>query len=292
MAGIGHLVTAVLLLGAAWPITKPAILDGASPIWFALGRAALSAVAAFAVLGVMGRLRLPGRTDMPTVLAVGLLQLAAFFFFAHEAVAWVTAGRTAILANATTIWIVPLSLVLLHEPVSARRLGAAALGLAGTVVLMGPWALDWSDRNVMIGHLLLLGASLAWSVAMVIVRLRPPTRTMLELLPWCMGLATLALLPVALLHGIGHWTPRGLATLSVIGLVAGPIGTWCIMQATSLLPMVVASTGFLATPATGLLLSVLFLHEALTTDLLLGAGLIVCGVLLASVPGRRRARTP
>ena len=288
MAGIGYLAAAVLMLGAAWPITKPAVAAGASPIWFAFGRAALSALCATLVLGAAGRLRLPGRKDLPAILAIGLLQLAAFFVFAHEAVLWVTAGRTAILANTTTIWIVPLSILLLNEPVSARRLGAAGLGLLGAVVLIGPWALDWGDRNVVIGHLLLLGASLSWSLAMVAVRLWPPARTMLELLPWCMGLATLALLPVALLHGIGRWTPAGLTALAAIGLVAGPIGTWCVMQATALLPMVVASTGFLATPATGLLLSVLFLHEALTPDLLLGTGLILCGVLLASVPGRRR----
>ena len=69
---------------------------------------------------------------MPTVLAVGLLQLAAFFAFAHAAVAWVPAGRTAILANCTIMFTVPLSLLALHEAIPPRRWAAAALGAAGS----------------------------------------------------------------------------------------------------------------------------------------------------------------
>ena len=70
---------------------------------------------------------------------------ARYFAFAHVAVAWVPAGRTAILANTTTIWIVPLSLVFLHERIPPRRWVAAGLGLAGVVVLMSPLAIDWTS---------------------------------------------------------------------------------------------------------------------------------------------------
>ena len=74
-----------------------AVLDGAGPSWFALGRAGLSGVMApvmvAVMVAVMGRLRLPGRADLPTLLALGVLQLAAFFALSHISVAWVGAGR-------------------------------------------------------------------------------------------------------------------------------------------------------------------------------------------------------
>ena len=77
--------------------------------------------------------------------AIGGLQLGLYFALAHEAVAWVPAGRTAILANTTTIWVVPLSLIFLRERIPAARWVAAGLGLAGVVVLVNPLAIDWAS---------------------------------------------------------------------------------------------------------------------------------------------------
>lgn len=288
---LAQLAGSVILLGGAWPLTKYALDLGATPLWFAEGRAALSGLTAFVLVGLLGRLRLPRRADLPALFAVGLLQLAGFFTLAHEAAAWVPAGRTAILSNTTTIWIVPLSLIVLREPIPPRRWLAAGLGLAGIAVLTGPWAIDWTDHRIVIGHAFLLGAALCFALAIIIVRRVPPRASMLELLPWCFGLASLAMLPLVAIHaphgGIGPH-PAAWAMLLFIGTIAGPVGTWCVMQAAATLPVVVASVGFLATPAVGLLLSTVWLHEPLTPDLLAGSALILLGVGVAAWPGRRR----
>lgn len=288
-AGLAQLATSVVLLSSAWPLTKIAVGLGAAPLWFAAGRAGFSGLTAFAVLALLGRLRLPGRRDLPTVLAVGLLQIATFFALAHAAVAYVPAGRTAILSNVTTIWMVPLSILVLHEAIPLRRWVAAGFGVAGTVVLMGPWAIDWSRPGVLLGHSFLLGAALAWSVAMIVVRARPPRLSMLALLPWCFGLATLVLVPLAALHGggPGTWSAPAFGAMAYIGMLAGPVGTWCVMEAAATLPAMVASVGFLATPAAGLLLATLLLGEPLGADLLAGSALIMAGIACAAWPRRR-----
>ena len=286
-AGLWPLAGAVVLFGAAWPITKVAVEHGAGPAWFALGRAGFSGLASAVLVAATGRLRVPGRADLLPLFAVGLFQLAGFFALAHLAVALVPAGRTAVLSNATGVWIVPLS-VLLGERVSSRQWLAAALGLLGVVVIVGPWGTDWSRPATVLGNALLLGAALSWALAMVAIRRRPPRMTMLEMLPWAFAIATVALLPLALSRPAGHWDGAGWAALLAIGMVAGPGGTWCVMQATRLLPMVVASTGFLAAPAVGLLLSSAWLGEALTPDLLLGSALILGGVAAAALPTMRR----
>jgi drug/metabolite transporter (DMT)-like permease len=143
--GLVQLFTSVLLLSSGWPLTKLAIELGSTPLWFAEGRAVLSGLTAAALLAAWGRLRAPRRADVSAVVMIGVFQLAAFFAFAHLAVAWVPAGRTAVLANTTTIFIVPLSLLVLHEPIPARRWLATGLGIGGIVVLMGPWAIDWTS---------------------------------------------------------------------------------------------------------------------------------------------------
>ncbi len=283
-----HLLGAVLLLGSSWPITRYALLQGAAPFWFAFGRAGLSAMAATVVLGLCGRLRTPARRDVPALLALGLLQLAGFFALAHSAVAWVPAGRTAILSNATLIWTVPLSLLLLGEAIPTRRWAAAGLGLVGVVVLSGPWAIDWSAPNLLLGHMLLLAAAGCWATTMAVVRRWPPRHSMLELLPWAFGIASLALLPFALLHAPGVWTGSAITALLGIGVAAAPVGTWCAMQATTELPLVVASVGFLAAPAIGVLLSAAWLHEPLTMDMIAGSALILGGAGIATIPAHRR----
>jgi drug/metabolite transporter (DMT)-like permease len=286
--GFSQLAVSVILLGSGWPLTKVALSLGSTPIWFAEGRAVLSGATIAVILALRGRLRLPHRDDLPALVAVGVCQFGLYFAFAHEAVAWVTAGRTAILANTTTIWVVPLSLIFLREHIPPRRWLAAGLGLAGVLVLM--WAIDWSSRDVLIGHAFLLAASLSWSVSIIVTRAAMPRSTMFELVPWCFGICAVLLAPLVLWHapdgGIGMH-PMSWASLAYIGLIASPFGSWCVIEAAAKLPTVVSSIGFLATPAVSLILANLTLGERITPDLLAGSALIIVGVGMAAWPVRR-----
>jgi O-acetylserine/cysteine efflux transporter len=289
--GLVQLFTSVLLLSSGWPLTKLAIELGSTPLWFAEGRAVLSGLMAAALLAAWGRLRTPCRADAPAVVMIGVFQLAAFFAFAHLAVAWVPAGRTAVLANTTTIFIVPLSLVVLHEPISARRWLATGLGIGGIVVLMGPWAIDWTSGQALIGNAFLLGAALSWALAITTVRRAPPQSSMFELLPWCFLVGSLVLAPLVAWeapHGSLGSRPGAWGALAYIGVIAGPLGTWGVTEAAVILPAVVSSVGFLATPAFGILLSSWILGEKITADLLAGTALILAGVGLAAWPARQR----
>jgi O-acetylserine/cysteine efflux transporter len=291
LRGVAVLLLSVVLLSSAWPLTKLAIGHGAAPLWFAEGRAVLSGLTAAALLAAMGRMVLPVRRDLPAMVSVGLFQLAAFFAFAHLAVAWVPAGRTAVLASTTTIFVVPLSVLVLGETITPRRWLATIVGLAGIAVLVGPWAINWASPRALIGNGFLLCAALSWAVALITVRRAPPRHSMFELVPWCFLLGSLALLPAVLAEephavlgqGAAAWGP-----LLYIGLLAGPLGTWGVMEAAMLLPAVVSSVGYLATPAVGILLSAWILGEPITPDLVGGTVLILAGVGVAAWPGRAR----
>src|SRR5579859_1009590 len=290
-AGYAQLAVSVILLSSAWPLTKIALSFGSTPLYFAEGRALLSGATIAMILVLRGKLRLPTRADIPAVVAIGVGQLGLYFAFAHVAVAWVPAGRTAILANTTTIWVVPLSLMFLRERIPLRRWLACGFGVAGVVVLMSPWSIDWSSRNVLIGHAFLLGASLSWSVAIIVTRTARPRLTMFQLLPWCFAISALVLAPLVAWHepdgaigaNVQSWT-----ALAYIGLIAGPFGTLCVILATAALPAVVSSVGFLTTPAVSIILSNLLLGEPITADLLAGSALIMAGVGCAAWPGQRR----
>lgn len=276
------LFIAILLLGGSWPITKDAMAH-ATPLWFGASRAGLATLVAALLLALLGRLRLPRPEDQRAVLYLGVFQLGGFFVLTHLAVALVPAGRTAILSNVVAYWLIPLSVIVLGERVSPQRWLAAGISLAGAAVLIGPWAVDWEDAGVLLGHAMLMLAGLSWTIAIIGSRKWPPRSTMLELLPWCFALGTLVLLPLAILlepdGGIGR---EAWPHAAFIGLVAAPIGTWCVIEATSRLPGAVAAVWFLLVPVVGVVVGSLWLGEAIGWDVILGGGLIALSVVLAA----------
>jgi drug/metabolite transporter (DMT)-like permease len=278
------LIVAILLFGGAWPVTKAAMAH-ATPMWFAVGRAGLAALVTAVLLAALGRLRLPKRRDLPSVFALGLLQLGAFFILAHAAIAMVEAGRTAIISAVVTYWLIPLSVLVLGERVPLHRWIAAGLGLAGVAALAGPWAVDWSSRDQVVGHVMLVAAALFWTLAIVTTRKWPPPTPVFELLPWCFGLATLAILPFAVaLEPAGGIFGPAWPFMLYIGLIVAPIGTWCVIEVGRRLPGAVASVAFLLVPAFGVLVSTLWLHEPIGWDMAVGGVLIVGSVILAARP--------
>lgn len=283
LAGLRYLAVSTVLFGGIWPVTKHALAH-ATPLWFALNRAGLAAVVSAVLLALVGRLRLPSFADLPTVVGIGALQLGVFFALTHLALDFVPAGRTAILSNVTVFWLVPLSVLALGEQVSPRQWVAAAGGLGGVLVLMAPWAaVPAGSASPLAGYALLLGASLAWSFAILATRRFPPRRPVLELLPWCFGLGTLLLLPLALLRepggGIGQ---EAWPYAAFVGAVAAPVGTWATIEAGRRLSGVLASLGFLLIPAFGVALSNIWLGEPLGWDVLLGGALILGSVAVAA----------
>ena len=286
--GLRYLAVSVCLFGGIWPITKAALATS-TPLWFAVNRCAMAAAVCALLLAAMRRLSLPVRGDLPCILAIGLLQLGGFFALTHVALSWIPAGRMAILTNVTVFWLIPLSVLVLGERVSRNQWWAVAVGLLGVGVLMQPWTLLSPAPGatpflaLLPGYLMLLGASLFWSLAILVTRKLPPRRPVLELLPWCFGVATLLLLPLALLRepagGIhGQAWPYAI----FVGAVAAPIGTWATIEAGRRLSGILASVGFLVVPALGVLISTLWLGESLGWDVLAGGGLIAASVILAA----------
>lgn len=280
LIGLRYLGISVVLFGGVWPLTKDALNAGASGLWFASARAGLATVASALLLLALGRLRWPGRADLPAVIGIGLGQLGLFFALTHLALERVPAGRTGILGNVTVFWLVPLSVWLLGDKVDRRQWLAVGAGAAGVVLLMAPWSLQ-GDAARLTGYLMLLGASLAWTVSILVTRRWPPRQPILELLPWCFVIATALLLPLTALVEPGGTLAGGAWHAAFVGAVAAPIGTWATIEAGRKLSGALASVGFLLIPALGVTLATLWLGEPLGWELIAGGTLILGGVALA-----------
>ena len=279
----------IVLFGLSWPIIKIG-LEASTPLWFAAARATLSATTAFLLMAWLGRLAWPARADWPIILSVGALQLSCFFAFANLGVQSLPAGRSSVLAYTTTLWIVPLSL-LVGEKVGWRAVVGALLGLAGIVVLVDPLRFDWTDRAILLGHAWLLLAGFTWAIAIVHIRRHRWKRTPLDALPWQMSVATILLWPLALIaEPAGHldlgkkelWM-----ALLYIGAFAGPIATWAAVSVGRALPPIVGSMGMLGVPLLSIASSVVLLGETVTAPLAIGTALVISGIAVVIVDRAR-----
>jgi drug/metabolite transporter (DMT)-like permease len=286
------LVAVVILWGANWPVMKVGV-EAMPPVWFATARMVLGAASLFALLAVLGRLGLPTRRDLPVILSVGALQMGAFLALVNIALQQVDAGRSAVLAYTTPLWVTPAAIALLGERPNAGKLLGLGLGFAGVAVLFNPFGFDWSDPAVLTGNALLLAAAFSWSIAILHVRVHQWDSSPLQLAPWQM---VLAVPPLALLSWLTEdWSGiRWSGDLALVLAYNGPLATafcfWAVVSVTRALPAITSSLSLLAVPVTGVAAAALFLGEPLRPTLLAGLVLILGGTVLVNLGDLRRGR--
>jgi len=289
LQGAALLGLAILIWGANWPVMK-AGLEHITPIWFAATRFALGGLCLFALQLATGSLRLPRRGDLPLVASVGLLQMLAFTVLGTLAMTEIPAGRSAVLAYTTPLWVTPAAILLFGERFGLRQAGGTLLGLAGVALLLNPLALDWRDVAVLKANLMLLAASLCWAVCILHLRRRRGASSAYHLAPWQMLVATLPLLVLARVVE-GPYSGDGSPAFWQVALFVGPVATafcFCAVNAASMrLPATAMASAMLGVPVVGLALSALLLGEALTPALLAGVCAILGGIALVSLPARR-----
>lgn len=275
----------VLFWGVNWPVMKYG-LQYVPPLTFAALRMVMGAVVLALIAGWRGELKLPHRADVPLVFGVGLLQMAAFMGLVNVGLQYVPAGRSAILAYTTPLWVVPLAVLLLGESLTRLRMLGLALGLGGVAVLFNPLGFDWHDPHVVLGNGLLLFAALLWAVLIVKVRGHRWVGSPLSLMPWQLLVAALAILPfVYFLEGGKpiHWG----APLAWVLVYNGPVATafcfWAMISVTRALPAITTSLSTLCVPLVGYVTAVLVLGEAVTFTQVGGFALILGGLIFASL---------
>lgn len=285
------LVCLIVIWGANWPVMKFALAGGyVTPFWFGAFRLLAGAACLIAFGAATGRLRLPPREDLPLVLSVSLLQMATFMTLVNLGLTYVDAGRSAILAYTTPLWVTPLAILVLGERLGRRKALGLAVGLSGVAVLFNPLALDWSDPDALTGNGLLMLAAFAWAFVILHVRGHRWRSGPFTLVPWQMLLAGSILAPLAFaVEGVPdwRWSPELWAVLVYNGPVATAFAFWVSVTVNRALPAITVSLSFLGVPVAGYAFSAAALGEPVTPSLVGGLVLIVAGMALVTLADRR-----
>jgi drug/metabolite transporter (DMT)-like permease len=283
------LVFAVLAVSWAGPLvrfaTAPALAVAAWRLLFSVG---LITVILFVRRGTAPRPRL----DAPTLalaLAAGVL-LAAHFWSWIASVSLTTVSSSVVLVSTQPLFVALLSAIFLGE--RPRRSEWLGIGLA----MAGAAVIGWGDfgrgRDALVGDALaILGAVLVSGYYVIGRRLRQGVE-----LWWYVGLvygaAAVVLLVAALLHPGVTLTgyPRA-DWLVFLALAAGPmmIGHTGVNYALRYVPAYVVNLAILGEPvgATLIAWALPAIREVPGPELVMGAALILTGIAVATLAGRR-----
>ena len=277
-------MTVVFAWGLTWPINK-LLLATVPPLWAVALRTAIGGVALFALALATRRLAPPPRADLPVLLSITLLHMIGFGVLSSVGLELVPAGRSAVLAYTTPLWVAPGASLFLGERLTPSRLVGVIVGLTGLVVLFNPLAFDWTRRAAVLGNAAILAAALLWAASILHIRGHRWRSTPFDLLPWETLLATVILVPLAWL-GAGppafSWSVPVGAMLLYAGLPGTALAYWAIAMAGRGLPAVTTSLGLLATPVISIVVATLWLGERPSASLLLAVALILGGVALGA----------
>lgn len=259
---------------------------GAQPAVVGAVRLAIGGLALFALASARGVLRdLRGWPLVPT--ALGAVCMAAYQVFFFEAVTKTgVAVGTIVAIGSAPLFAGGLGLVVRRENPGHRWMIATLLATAGCVLLTVPKA-EVSVNAAGVG--LALGAGMSYATCTVaakgLLEERPPDAVMAVL--FCLAAILLSPLLVLgdltwLVHG------RGIAVALHLGLVATAAAYTLFARGLEAVPVATAVTLGLAEPFTAAALGVALLSERLTGSAVLGAGLILAGLVMLSLPARRR----
>jgi drug/metabolite transporter (DMT)-like permease len=231
--------------------------------------------------------------QLVTAAAAGILLLTGGNGLVSIGEQRVASGVAALIVAAVPLWIVVLRAMLRDRPSVATALGVL-VGFAGVALLLLPGGSGGIDAKY---ALLIVLASLSWSIGSLLVARRPVPADPLVLSAVQMLAGGVALFALSAARGefggfsVGQVSLKSwlaVAYLVVFGsLVAFTAFVWLLGQA----PVSVVATYAYVNPAVAVLLGAAFANERLTGPAAIGGVLILVAVaLVVTAEGRARRR--
>ncbi|WP_409484837.1 EamA family transporter [Arsenicicoccus dermatophilus] len=239
----------------------------------------------------------PPGTGWRVVVGAGLAMGAGQFGLLYTAMQLgMPAGLASLVLQVQSVFTVGLAALVLRELPTRWQVAGIALGVAG-MALVG-W--QFMASAPLLPFLLTVAAAASWGAGNVLTRRYPP-RTGFSLVVWSALVAPVPLLGLSLWlegwerdrHALTHLTPMslvGLAFVTYLASMAG-YGLWNMLLSRHAASTVAPWSMFV--PVVGTVAAYLYNGETPTTTGLVGAAVIIVGVLMAlGVIGPRRAPRP
>jgi drug/metabolite transporter (DMT)-like permease len=284
-----------LIWGSTYLAIRLAI-ETMPPLLMAGTRFTVAGLLLFAWARTRGGAPAPTRRQWGAAALMGVLLLAC----GNGGVSWseqrVASGLAALLVALVPLWTVLLEWARPggRRPAAAVLVGLA-LGLGGVALLVAPGSTGGRGVDP-VGALVLLGATLAWSIGSVSARRLPLPSSPLMATALEMLAGGAALLVAGLAGGEGRAlhlaaiTPRSLLALGYLVVFGSLVAFTAFVWLLRVRPAGRVATYAFVNPAVAVLLGWAVLGEALAARTLVAAAVIVAGVALITTAQDRGAR--
>jgi DME family drug/metabolite transporter len=277
--------TLVILAVSIWAtlgLFYTALLNlGLSRLSIAFYRAAIATLALLIILLVRDRSQLKvAARDLPLLIGFGVIGIAIFYVVQILSVEAAGVAVTWVLLYTAPLWLVLFSAIFLHETITRAKIVALVLSLIGCALVVKIY--QGASINLP-GLLAGLATGLCYAAYTLFSKAASTrgysTRTFML---YGLFFGSICLLP---LQSIGDLTRSISAPGAIIWLVLlslGPTVAAATIFIAGLRHVRASNASLIATiePVLATLLAVLFLHEALEPLQLIGAGLILAGVIV------------
>jgi len=280
--------------GSTWLVIKIG-LQYLPPLRFAGFRMALACLL-LAPFAFRRGVRRPTARETAFVALAGFLQIGVAYALIFVAQQWIESGLSALLFATFPLWVGLLAHYFLpNEPLTARTLAAAALGLAGVALIEGLTVLrafEAEPSGLVRGGALVVASAIVAAVANIINKkhlgqVAPVRNVWGETL---VGAAFLLAMAAILERGApARWTPQALgalAYLTVFGTALTFVGLFWLIKR---VPVAIVGTIPLVDTLIAVMLGAIVLGEKLPARTLAGGALILTGVFLTARGSRAQA---
>lgn len=201
------------------------------------------------------------------------------------------ASMASLLNSLNPVTMTLFAAVILHEKLTLKKAAGVLLALGGVYAILG----SGGEGNSAAGILLSLFSVLLWSAVSVMTRKVTQKYDPLQVTKYGAGVAALCYLPVCIweIAGGGGIQPAAVdipcvLSLLYMGIVCTGVAYLLWNKSLAVLEAGTCSSFYPIQPLVATLLGILFLGEQVGLSFAAGAVLIVAGVLVSLMPGRRR----
>ena len=220
------------------------------------------AVILFSVLRLVGTPLAVPRSQWRRLTLLALLNITCWNILIAYGVAMIPSGRAATIAYTMPVLAIPLSVWLLQEKMSGRKLAGIALGTGGLALLLADQIASLQVAPV--GALLVLGAATSWAVGTVMQKKFPVAAPTSVYTAWIMLIGGVPIFLVAAILELGRHPP--ISAHAWLGIaynvfIAFAWAHWAWIKIATSVSVTVFSLSMLVIPVVGVLSGMVFLGE-------------------------------
>jgi drug/metabolite transporter (DMT)-like permease len=281
----------IILVKAALPDIPPFALTS---LRFA------GAVGVFAVVAWVLRIPIvPIPGERIKLAAIGMVQIGLVTALTAVGLSYLPAGRATIVIYTMQIWALPLGYWITNDGLTRARVIGVAVASVGLAMFLSPWLIDWTERQTVVGYIILIGTGFLWALGSCLYRSRHWNTSSLTQILWQLAFSSclLACISIVLEQDASfRWSPMVWAVLIFSWSAGSVLAYWWWACALTAMPASQAGQFATLVPLLVFFLSVALFGEQLSVGVVVSSALILLGIAITacsvSQPGPSAVRPP